>query len=1139
MIFYTEVKIQDYRRVMLAILTLQPIFSRIGPETKGRLIMRIKLFLLFTTVAIVQVSAHDLFAQKATLDETNSPLEKIIEKLRDQSGYDFFYNNALLKKAKRVTIKVTDAPLEEVLEKCFAGQPFTYVVLDNAVIIREVKNPTKDPAGSAPKKTNQQAVAGKVSDASAPLSGVSVRIKGTNRGTSTDTDGSYSLTNVLPDAVLVFSLMGMKTQEVPVDHRTVINVTLQEETLEMEEMVVVGYGTQKKVNLTGSVSSVIMNQVAKKTVSQTSQLLAGEISGLTVTQGSGNPGGNLAELNVRGPGTFSDAGNSPLVLVDGIASSINSVNPNDIASISVLKDAASAAIYGSRGANGVILITTKTGKQGRMQVQYDSYIGKQTPMELPHYVDSWVYAEAWNEANRNVGAGPRFSQAEIEKFKSGEDPDNYPNSHHVKDLFHTGSGFQTKHNLTASGGSEGIRYLVSTGYLRQDGLIAKNYYDRYDIRANINANLSDRLRLNAILRGTYSLLREPARVGLTGTGDMDALIASAFSRNATVPKRRSDGTYGTWMGHPGPWEALDGESFYQHRIGSFANNASLEWDALKSLKITGRIGYNQEYSQERLFGAETASSPDLVFGPSTGEVNMGTSRYLIMDAFANYDKTFGTHHVQIMGGYSQEIYNDDLLGAFRDHFPTNTIYVLDAASPENDSNWDTQSTWKLRSYFGRVNYAFKDRYLLEGNLRFDGSSRFAKGKRYGLFPSLSAGWIISDEPFFNVPWITTLKLRGSYGVLGNQQIGTYPYQRALSPDHRYFVGGVVQPAIALDELPFEDITWETTEITNGGVDVVLVDGKLSLSVDHYYKKTYDILYSLTVSSVLGMATGDQNAGAVGNRGWDFDLSYRNTVGSFSYSISPKFSIVRNRVLSLANVERDIAQGLFVGEPLFSHYGYETEGLFVDEQDIANYAVQNYPAKPGYIRYKDISGPGGTPDGRITSQYDRKVLGSRFPRYSYGMGITADYKGFDLYLQFQGLGGNKKITSGKRLPFYNQGNVEQWHMDERWTEENPDRNAKFPRLEETFQRPPYDVDVLQYWLLDASFLRVKNLQLGYNFPGLKSDRISQMRIYLSGENLYTFDHYRPGWDPELETSVGSNLWVNPLTKVWSLGIHANF
>src|SRR5690606_36104675 len=258
-------------------------------------------------------------------------------------------------------------------------------------------------------------------------------------------------------------------------------------------------------------------------------------------------------------------------------------------------------------------------------------------------------------------------------------------------------------------------------------------------------------RLNAILRGTYSLLREPARVGLTGTGDMDALIASAFSRNATVPKRRSDGTYGTWMGHPGPWEALDGESFYQNRIGSFANNASLEWDALKSLKITGRIGYNQEYSQERLFGAETASSPDLVFGPSTGEVNMGTSRYLIMDAFANYDKTFGTHHVQIMGGYSQEIYNDDLLGAFRDHFPTNTIYVLDAASPENDSNWDTQSTWKLRSYFGRVNYAFKDRYLLEGNLRFDGSSRFAKGKRYGLFPSLSAGWIISDEPFFNVP----------------------------------------------------------------------------------------------------------------------------------------------------------------------------------------------------------------------------------------------------------------------------------------------------------------------------------------------------------------------------------------------------
>lgn len=1008
---------------------------------------------------------------------------------------------------------------------------------ENSFVVYQKEQP------EAQKAVQQETVGGTVTDAESgeTLPGVNVMVKSTTTGTSTNSEGAFELTVESLQDTLVFSFVGYQTKEVPVNGRTEIDIALQPQAIAGEELVVVGYGEQRKINLTGSVTSVDMEQVDRKTVSQASQLLAGEISGLTFIQDSGKPGGDQGTINIRGLGTFSGAGNSPLVLIDGIPASLNSVNPSDIENISVLKDAASASIYGSRAANGVILVETKKGEKGEMQVRYESHVGKQQATDLPQFVDSWTYAEAVNEANKNAGGSPRYSQEEIEMFRSGEDPDNYPNKHHVNDLFNTGNGLQTQHNLTFSGGLEGIQYLVSAGYLKQNGLVEQNGVDRYDIRVNLSSELNEKVKLTALLKGTFSSLLEPAYMGTQGLDDMSGLISTAFTRNATVPGKRSDGTYGIWLGWPGPWVSLKSESFYEEKTADYMTNFSLEWDIFDSLKLTGRIGYVGDNSKDLLFGAETESNPDYIYGPSEAEVNVGFNRRLVIDVFANYIKNIANHDLQLLGGYTQEAFNSEILGSSRDNFPTNTIHVLDAASSNNDSNWHSRSSWKLRSFFGRINYSYQDKYLLEGNFRYDGSSRFAEGSRYGLFPSISAGWNISNESFFQIPWIENFKIRGSVGELGNQQIGTYPYQKTLSLDHSNYVGGVVQPAIALDVLPNENITWETTKIINGGLDIILFDGRLNFVVDRYYKKTSDILYSLTVSDVLGMNVGPQNAGEVENRGWDFELTYRNTIGDFSYDIRSTFSVVHNKVISLANVERDVGQGLFLGESLNSYYGYETDGLFVDQEDINNYADQNYPAKPGYIRYKDINGPEGEPDGIVNAEYDRKVLGSQFPKYTYGTGITVNYKNLDLYLQLQGAGGHKKLTRGKMLPLYNQGNVEQWHWDERWTEENPNRHAEFPRFEETYERPPYDGDILEYWLQDASFLRVKNVQLGYNLsPDLLNPIfIDQMRIYISGQNIYTFDYFRVGWDPEMGTSEGYDLWANPLTTLWSIGTIINF
>lgn len=976
-----------------------------------------------------------------------------------------------------------------------------------------------------------------------PLVGVTIQVKGSQLGTVTDGQGRFSL-KVPDNSVLEVRYVGFETKEIAIGSQSNLTIQLEHSSTGLSQLVVVGYGTQKKIDITGSIASIGSEELDKRSVTQTSQLLAGELSGVTGSQGSGKPGNDGASLVVRGLGTFSGAGTSPLVIVDGIPASINSVNPNDIESISVLKDAASASIYGSRAANGVVLIKTKEGKKDKLRVNYNFYVAKNEATALPQYVDSWTYAEMYNEALHNQGLGIRYTDDDIQKFKSGEDPDDFPNTHHARDLFHSGSGMQFKHNLEFSGGAGNTQYLFSAGYLEQDGIIKKVSHDRYDLRLNLHSALNDNLTLDVRSYTYFDNNNEPAMLWENGVVGLDGIMRAATSFPATIPGRKSDGTYGTYQGHPTAEAGIDSRSFNKSKNTYFQNNVSLEWKALESLKITGRVAYEWTYTRGDAYGASYDWDTLDVQGPSQLNVSSSQNGNLSLQLLVDYEKAFGDHHLHILGGASQLVNDNESLGAYRENFVNNQLHVLNAASTTNDENSGTAYTTKLRSFFGRIDYSYKEKYLVQANLRDDGSSRFAEGHRYGLFPSISAGWVISKESFFQVPWIESLKIRGSYGLLGNQQIGNYPYQQTLDLSQLYDIGlpETVQPGVALTTLPSNDISWEKTSVIDQGLDASLFKGKLNITVDHYYKKTYNILYHLTVSNVLGMSVSEMNAGAVRNDGWDFEVTYRDAIGNFSYNIRPNFSVDNNKVLSLAGVDKDIAQGLFVGQPLSSIYGYQSDGLFIDQHDIDGYPVQFYDTKPGYPRYKDISGPDGKPDGKVDPQYDRTIIGNSFPKYSYGMGIGASYKNFDFYTLLQGQGGYQREISGTQLALSNNGNIEQWQVDNRWTEENPNRNAMYPRLEiQSGIDPPWGGTSVDYWIRDASFLRVKNIQIGYNIPKAVLDKtfISQFRIYLQAQNIATFDSYYRGWDPEMVPGGYENSSYYPPTRQWILGANVNF
>lgn len=993
----------------------------------------------------------------------------------------------------------------------------------------------------------QTLVKGNIKDVSGePLIGVSIKEKGTSNGTVSDLDGNFAITTSKSNFLQV-SYIGYISQEIKAENGKTLQIVLQENSEILEDVVVVGYGTQKKVNLTGSVSAVTAKELANKPVTSTAQALAGLAPGLSVLQNSGRPGAG-ASVKIRGTGTFSSAGTAPLVLIDGLSGNLDDVDPNDIQNISFLKDAASASIYGNRAANGVILIETKKGASGKTTITYNNSFGWQSPTELPDFLPSWEYATYYNMAMKNMGKQEAYTAEQIQKYRDGSDPDNYPNVNHLKWLLESGSGFQHQHNLSIQGGNNNLSYNLSVGYRNQEGMTANTNNERLTALFSMKSELSKCLHLNLNINAYNNKYNAPNGEPQS----IDGMIGYAVREGAIYAGRKSDGSFG-YQDNYSPEAWLNSESFVKNISRNVSASTQLTWDTpIKGLSIIGKAGVTYWTKYDKAYRAETYFDANKTIGPSTLSIWTANNTYTTFEALATYEKQIKKHYFKLLAGTSVEQSSNKGLEGSRNTFPNNYLYELGSGDGSTASNNSSLEEYALHSFFGRVNYSFNDRYLLEANLRYDGSSRFAKGHRWGLFPSVSAGWRITEEDFWKqsslAETVDNLKLRVSYGVLGNQNIGLYPYQQTYSLGYNYPIGNpaALQSGAYMASYNNQDITWEKTAITDVGIDFSLWKGRFSGSVDYFYKYTSDILAPVEVTSIMGRSVGQSNVGAVSNKGIEVNLTYNGKIGKdFIFSVSPNFTWIKNAVEKLANgAKEEINNGRIVGQPIGIIYGYKTDGLFVDQAEIdkaPEQLVGKSGIKPGYVKYQDISGPNGVPDGQVDAQYDRTVLGSTTPKFYYGLNLTAAYKGFDFSALFQGLGGHKRlIGSYMAYAFYNGGQIQRWQAEKCWTEENPNKWAEYPRLE-TLNMNNTNLQTSDYWVRDASYLRLKNVQIGYTLPKELVSKVGlqNIHIYVSGQNLLNINKFYKGWDPENEIGTGDAPSYYPINKIYSFGLNIKF
>jgi TonB-linked SusC/RagA family outer membrane protein len=1092
---------------------------------KRKIIMRINLTFAFLITMLLQISIA-AEAQKVTFKKENASLEEVLKEIRKQTDYNFLYTDEMMNGTRPLDVKFKNTSLEEALVYVFSGQPLTYSISQQTVVIRRLpKSVSETLAAPVPPLV----VTGRVTDTlGVPLPGVNVKLKGSTAGTTTGSEGRYSITIPDGNGTLVFSYLGFTTHEVEVNGRNTINIQLKERASALNEVVVVGYGTQKKVNLTGAVSVIASKDLLTRPVGQTSAALAGIAPGVTVIQNSGRPGGDAATIRVRGVGT---TGNSdPLVLIDGIEGTMNNIDPNIIESISILKDAASASIYGSRAANGVILVTTKRGSGKKIGINYNSYAGWQRPTNMPDVVNALDHMLLMNEAYTNVGRSQLYPNDLIEQYRTqgGVSSDKYPNTDWQKQVL-TGSGFQQSHFLTVDGGSENIRVFTSVGYFDQKGIIENSSYRRYTVRNNTDVTFSKKLSMKFDLQFVNGITKEPA----IGTGNvfnyMNGIPANQLDRN-------SNGTWGIgWNGLNPVAASIEGGT-NQTTSPSGIINASLNYRPVEWLtaeftiapKLGESVGKNFNKSIQTYYpdGSIGYKSPALT---SLTE-NNSRSIYNNMRATLTADKTFGSQAVKVLVGASQEDYHNDFISAFRDTYILPNYPVINSGSAVNQQTSGTSEEWALRSFFGRVNYDYKQKYLLELNGRYDGSSRFLTGKRYAFFPSASAGWRISQEAFMQPlkKVIDELKIRASWGRLGNQNIGTYPSTVSVDLGSGVLGKQIVNVA-ALNNLSNKDISWETTEMSDIGIDAVLFSN-LTITADYYNRKTKDILLLLNVPLIIGLNAPFQNAGVVSNKGWEVSIGYRGNIKEFKYNVNVNVSDVINKVVDLRGINQT---GLTVNREGYAYgsvFGYQAEGFFKDAQDVAGHAKQFGTVAPGDLKYKDQNNDG------IINESDKVVLGSTIPRYTFGVNFNGSYKGIDISFLLQGVGKANSYLYGPGIMPFSVGNLGGTILEpnkDRWTPTTP--KAKYPRL--AFGESNNEQNS-SFWMKDASYIRLKNIQLGYSFPAKISGLagIKRLRVYVNGSNLFTIDNFWDGFD--VESPVGT-VSVYPQVKVYSFGLSANF
>ena len=874
-------------------------------------------------------------------------------------------------------------------------------------------------------------VSGVVTDeAGEPLIGVSVLVKGTTLGNITDLNGRFSL-DVPEGSILEISYIGYKTQSIKAQ-REPMNIVLKEDAQKLDEVVVVGFGTQKKVNLTGSVSAVTGDDISKRPVANAAILLQGQIPGLRVNQGLGQPGGEGTSFRIRGQGTFSSAGSDPLILINGVPGSMTNLDPSVIESVSVLKDAASAAIYGARAANGVILVTTKQGAVGdKVHISYHGNVGLHTPTKLYDRVTNSVeYMELANLAWKNSGTGKQYTQDQINLYRNNVGDPQYPNFDWQDYMFRT-AVVQT-HNLSMAGSTEKTTYNVALNFVDQPGTMRGFKYRKYNATIDLTARITNFIKVGTYANLMYGETEQPRQ------GQNDAFLSTLSQAPTYMPWLPDDGTgIRRWTSSAYSFEshnknmpAIIGDNAMK-RDNNFDINAQLwlEINLAKGLTWYTKGAARLQSNKSKDWRGSTTYTYDYHTGERSSELDKGGLGLSVGDgrrfytnlySYLKYDLSLvdNAHNFSLMVGYNQESEKYETLNAYRKDFAFD-LPVLNAGGTADWSNSGGEEEWAIQSLFGRFNYDFKERYLFEANMRYDGTSRISDENRWGVFPSFSVAWRATEEEFIknlNLNWLNNFKLRGSWGQLGNQNIGLYPYQAMISGVDDYpftktsdgVIIGYQQTAYAN-----RNIKWETTTITDIGFDLQVFDG-LSVTFDWYKKTTDDILRSSQVSSLLGLSAPTVNNGSVENKGIEVALNYANmvkggTFRGFRYNAGVYFDRSRNKLTEFGAEEIGSYSIKREGLPYDEYYMLECIGVFADQAEINASPKQfNDNTQPGDLKYRDISGPDGKPDG-VIDNYDRRTFSGRFPGFEYGINASATWKGFDLSLIGQGVADKKYCT----------------------------------------------------------------------------------------------------------------------------------
>ncbi|WP_162618713.1 TonB-dependent receptor [Pedobacter yulinensis] len=1121
-----------------------------------------KLTLVLLIAGLTQVSAK-VFSQRVTLNERNASLTKVLESIRRQSGYLVLYQDQAVKNASRVTIQQKEIPLREALDLCFANQKLTYKILEKTILISEQPKAEEGADLTAVQNTE---VRGKVTDENGkPLSGANVSVKGTAQSVGTDAEGAFVLRNVADNATLAISFLGYNTREVPA-RANLGTLQLTPSNSNLNDVVVVGYGTQKRVNITGSVAQVKGEELVKAPVANLSNSLVGRLPGLRAVQNSGEPGADGSSIDIRGFG-------AALVIVDGVPSDFTQIDANEIESFSILKDA-SAAVYGVRAANGVILVTTKRGKLGKPSINYTTYYGLQNnATEYPELANAAVFAELSNEGavnawvKQNNPAAPLslpFTREQVEQYRNGTLPS--------ADWFNSTirrNAPQFQHNLNVDGGTEAVRYFFSLGYLNQDAIWKSNStnFKRYNFRSNISAKINKRLTAELNLSGRLEDLRTP--------GVSSSLIMATLKRaSPTFPIYANDNE-----------QYLAPSNVQQNTLAQsddkisgytadysrfFSGIARLAYDIPGVDGLTAKAVYSYQNSDDAYKSYiakynlyrfnKAANTYDVAYtanDPSNLNVNNAHRDDQAFQFSLNYARNFKSgHNVSGLLLFERTSTNTSNLSAYRE-FLLDNLDELFAGVANNQSNNGSSAEISREGYVGKFNYDYAGKYLVELGFRYDGTYKVAPGRRFGFFPNVSLGWRIGQEKFLkDSRTIDDLKLRASYGKVGDdggdaagganyiipfRYIPGYNY-----PSGNYIFGTQLIPGLNTSGLTNPLLTWYTSYTANVGVDVTLLKGLLGASVDVFYREREGLLATrvLSLPNTFGAGLPQENLNGDNTRGFEIELTHKNKVGGWSYSVAPNFTYSRTRNGYLEQSPQTSALGNYQGNMTNRWVnitrGYEAIGQFQSQQEINTAPVQdtqgNRTLLPGDIRYKDING-----DGVIDSR-DQTVIGrGTVPEMFFGLNLSAGYKGFDLSVLLQGASNfNRYYSEELQNPFFNNANTlamftDRWHRQDLYDPNSAWIPGKYPST--IISGSPNNTLYSTFWQQDATYLRVKNIDLGYTFSKELTQKIGMQRarIYVSGQNVFTLSKVK-FIDPEQPSGRGN---FYPQQKLWSLGLNVGF